>query len=171
MNFRFQKALLWTVAGIAFPLWAVAASQEQGPPRELSGFVRSTDGRPILGATVILETVAGEVLQQISPEGSGRFVFTSLDGGIYYVRVNALGFRERRERADLLSSRRATLYFTMQPAPSPTTGNEIAPGPAVNQRLLRIPEVARKEFEKGQDRKSTRLNSSHIQKSRMPSSA
>ncbi len=135
-----------------FPLFAISAAlavpQEAAPPREITGVVRSADGKPIANATVRLETFSGEILQQITPEGGGRFVFSNIEGGIYYVTVVAQGFRERRERADVLSIRRASIQVVLQPVSTPSPDSPS--GGVVNQRLLRVPESARKDFEKGQ---------------------
>ena len=43
--------------------------------------------------------------------------------------------------------------------------------PAINKAQPKFKKTMTEKFEKPEDRKSTRLNSSHIQKSRMPSSA
>ena len=151
MIFRHAKLLiaLFAVALLAGAARSYRPAQEQMPSREISGFIRTADGRPLSGATIMLQSVAGEVLQQISPEGNGRFNFPSLEGGIYYVEVTAQGYQPRRERADLISSRRITLQFTLMPQPQDARA-EHPPNAVINQRLLRIPEPARKEFEKGQ---------------------
>jgi Tfp pilus assembly protein PilF len=130
-------------------LGAPAALPAQGVGREVSGFVRSAvTNQPIANAIVTLESSAGEMVQQMTPEGSGRFNFANLDGAIYYVVARAPGHRERRERADLVTYRRFSVQMILQA--DPTMAGAAAPVSAVvNQRLLRIPEAARKEFEKG----------------------
>lgn len=130
-----------------------APLRSQGPARELSGFVRSAvTNQPVSGTIVTLESSAGEMIQQMTPEGNGRFNFANLDGAIYYVVARAPGHAQRRERADLVTYRRLTVQLMLHPdAATPTPGGTATPAVAVvNQRLLRIPEPARKEFEKGQ---------------------
>ncbi len=101
------------------------------------------------GTLLTLSSDAGEVIQQITPEGSGRFQFSYLRRGVYYVTVRAPGYHDGTQRADIFSIRRMSLFFTMVPkrekgAPQPTGQDAV-----VDQRQLLIPEKARKEFEKG----------------------
>lgn len=140
-----HRACRWLLAGL---VCFCACRPVQSQQREVSGFVRSSvNNQPILGATVTLSSDAGETIQQMSPEGSGHFAFSFLVQQVYYVTATAPGHRERRERADLFTQIRVTLQFYLQPEErsSPPTSLE----PKIDQRLLRVPEPAMKEYKKG----------------------
>jgi tetratricopeptide (TPR) repeat protein len=126
----------------------VGAQQEESietTQREIHGIVRGASGQPVVGATVYLESSVGEVLQQMSLEGSGRFSFNA-HKGIFYVRVVAAGFREYRARVDLNFLRRTTVTVSL--VPDTSEARPQPPGPSVDKEYLQIPEGARKEFEK-----------------------
>ena len=65
----------------------------------------------------------------------------------------------------------STLYIAMELVDGQTVREMLGSGPLPTKRLLDLAIQAADGLAKAQDRKSTRLNSSHIQKSRMPSSA
>ena len=91
-------------------------------------------------------------LGTVAPEGSSKA--TPAESTTYTITATGPG-----GNAD------ATARVTVaQPPPPPT-----APQPTIEELFLR--EVQDTYFDYNKDRKSTRLNSSHIQKSRMPSSA
>jgi tetratricopeptide (TPR) repeat protein len=129
---------------------AAFAQQEESiemAPREIQGAVRiGGTNRAIAGATVYLESSVGEVLQQVSLEGSGRFTF-SVHKGTFYIRVVAPGFRETRERVDLNLMRRVTVNINLVPVPG--SGETPPAESTVDKEYLQIPENARKEFEQG----------------------
>ncbi len=142
------KILLLFAAGIPASGLLASAFPWQSAAREISGSVRSANSNgPIPGATVILESSVGEVIQQMPIEGSGRFSFSGIAPAIYYVTARAPGYRERRERADVYSLVRVSVNITLQPEtrePQPEP-----PAAKIDARLLRIPEPALKEYEKG----------------------
>lgn len=120
------------------------------PAREISGFVRGAQtNHAVPGATVTLESDMGEAIQQTSPEGSGYFLFGSLAPSIYYVSAQAPGFREVRQRADLFSQRRVSLQLFLVPDERAAPPQPPASVAVVSERDLRVPETARREFEKG----------------------
>jgi len=143
-----KLAALSAVAGLS--LLAGISNAQSTMPREIAGFARASNtNQPPQGTVIYLESEMGEIIQQISPEGSGSFSFPMLSPQIYYVAARAPGYREVRHRADLLSNRRVSVQLFLPPdgtAPAPQ------PSPAeamINERLLRVPEEARKEFERG----------------------
>jgi tetratricopeptide (TPR) repeat protein len=118
--------------------------------REISGFVRSArSNQPVDGTLIILSSDAGEVIQQIVPEGSGHFRFTNLRKQVFYVTVRAPGYRESTQRANLIDQRQVSLYFFLTPDIRPGEGKNVPPEGTVDQRELATPEKALKEFEKG----------------------
>ncbi len=140
----FHFAVLLFVFSLAAPPATLAQDGEITGNVWMAGSNRSPDG-----TLLTLSSDAGEVIQQVTPEGGGRFQFTYLRRGVYYVTVRAPGFHDGTQRADLFSIKRMSLFFTMVPkrekgAPQPTGADAV-----VDQRQLLIPEKARKEFEKG----------------------
>ncbi len=141
---------LFLLTLLANCLAAATVRAQATMPREISGFARASNtNMPPEGTVVYLQSEMGEIIQQMSPEGSGSFTFPMLSPQIYYVAARAPGYREIRQRADLLSNRRISVHLYLPPdatAPAPQ------PSPAeamINERLLRVPDEARKEFEKG----------------------
>lgn len=142
--------LVGAAAALLFSL-APATTQAQEPGSgEIAGFVRAGGtNQPVLGTIVSLHSDAGEIIAQVTPEGSGRFAFSGIRRGLYYVSARAPGYREASQRADLMMMRHMTIYLTLVPDQrNPAPQAPAAAGP-VDQRQLRIPENARKEFERG----------------------
>ncbi len=143
-----RKLLCFAACLFVLSLAAPSASLAQGG--EINGNIWvAGSNRPPDGTLITLSSDAGEIIQQVTPEGGGRFQFTFVRRGVYYVTARAPGFHDGTQRADLLSIQRVSLFFTMVPkrekgAPQPTAEQAV-----VDQRQLLIPEKARKEFEKG----------------------
>ncbi|HXE74023.1 MAG TPA: tetratricopeptide repeat protein [Candidatus Xenobia bacterium] len=117
---------------------------------EISGNVWvAGSNQPPEGTVITLSSDAGEIIQQVTPQGGGRFQFSYLRRGVYYVTVRAPGYHDGTQRADLFTIKRMSLFFTMvskreKGAPQPPAEEAV-----VDERQLRIPEKARKEFERG----------------------
>jgi tetratricopeptide (TPR) repeat protein len=124
---------------------SLAAQVTDQVPREIQGFVRSTDNQPIEGVVLRLQSDIGDIMNETTPEGSGRFTFSNLLKGTYYVSAMAPGYREQRQRADLNMSRRVSVYIYLVPIPGAAKAKP--PASVVDERYLRIPEPARQEFE------------------------
>lgn len=141
---------LFTFAASLFALSLVLPPALSAQDGEIHGNVwMAGSNRPPDGTILTLSSDAGEVIQQVTPEGGGRFQFTYLRRGVYYVTARAPGFHDGTQRADLFTIKRMSLFFTMVPKrekgkPEPTGTDAV-----VDQRQLLIPEKARKEFEKG----------------------
>ena len=92
------------------------AAQGTGGAGEITGYVRvAGHSEPPQGTVVTLQSDAGEIVQQVTPEGSAYFRFTSLRQGIYYVTAKAPGYRATTERADILTTRHASVYLSLLP--------------------------------------------------------
>jgi tetratricopeptide (TPR) repeat protein len=146
----FLKNILVLVMAVALSAYAAAAQGASGASdvgREIRGIVRAAGtNQPIPGATVILQSDIGEIIQQASPEGSGQFVFQFLSRAVYYVSAYAPGYRELRQRADLVMSRRVSVQLFLLPSETKLPGSA-PPSGAVDASYFQIPEAARKEFE------------------------
>jgi tetratricopeptide (TPR) repeat protein len=142
-----RRATLFLLAAILLPAALPAQTERPDASREIRGRVlASATGQPIPGAVVSLESSVGDVLQQQSADG-GYFQFLYLGGGIFYVAARAPGFREQKQRVDLVTLRQANLQFLLLSDAQPNA----APPPSglANPEYLKIPEKARKEFERG----------------------
>lgn len=125
----------------------VAAQQ-----REVAGFVRAANtNQAVEGTIVSLQSDIGEHINQINVEGNGYFSFSSLNPGVYYVAARAPGYKETRSRADLFSSRRVSVHMMLQPDPKAAPPPAVPPAATIDERILRIPEPARKEYQKGNE--------------------
>jgi tetratricopeptide (TPR) repeat protein len=110
--------------------------------------VAAGTSQPPAGTLVTLSSDIGEIIQQQTPEGSGRFQFVFVRRGIYYVTARAPGYRDASARADIFSLRRQSVFLTLVPdrQSQPTAPPS---DPVVDERQLRIPQEAREEFERG----------------------
>ncbi len=113
---------------------------------EVLGIVRSQTGGSLQSQPVTLESSAGAVIEQQTLDSDGRFEFSSLDAGVYYVAIRAPGYRALRERVDLTTARRVSLQLKLQregPAQSEP------PQAAISARLLGLPAPALKNYQRG----------------------
>ncbi len=141
-------ALLASLAFLSCLLPAPARAQGSA---EIAGYVRvSNSSEPPPGTLVTLHSDAGEIIQQVTPEAGGRFAFSFLTRGVYYVSARALGYREVSERADVTLIHRLTVFLTLIPDRPPPQPQPSAASALIQQRQLRIPAEARKEYERGQ---------------------
>src|SRR5712692_8831141 len=139
------RALLQLAIVLLYVLWPGAALA-QSTSADIAGVVRTAGSQPPPQGTVVsIQSDAGEIVQQVTPEGTGRFQFVFLRRAIYYVTVKAPGYREVTERADVFSQRRFTVYLTLVPE---KRDDPVGPGGVVSQRELLVPEGAQKEFDK-----------------------
>ncbi len=142
-----RRGLFWF--GGVLCLLSPLPAQSQSAGGAIQGYARAAStNQPVEGTVVLLQSDAGEIIQQIPTEGSGQFYFQNLRRQIYYVTARAPGYREATQRVDLLIIARASAYLFLVPDDKGRKP-EKAPGPPVDQRELRVPENARKELEKG----------------------
>jgi len=144
------RGKLFTFAASVFVFCLALPVASLAQDGEINGNVWvAGSNHPPDGTVITLSSDAGEIIQQVTPEGGGRFQFTYLRRGVYYVTARAPGYHDGTQRADLFIIKRMSLFFTMVPkrekgAPQPPAENAV-----VDERQLRIPEKARREFEKG----------------------
>lgn len=99
------------------------------------------------GVRVVLEKVGGGTIDQMATDSRGRFHFTSLLRGQYVVNITAPCYVAERRQVELTLVFRAYLDVELMPdTTSPTCAAANAPASAVDAR---VPEEARKEFERG----------------------
>lgn len=143
MYSRLVLALLCALAPL-LPLFA------QFTGRQITGYVRaegSTEAPP--ATTVSLQLSGGGVLEETTASGDGYFKFESLHKGVYYVVARAPGYREVSQRVEVLLIPLVSIRVTLipdrrEPKPAPEPPPEAA---LVDQRQLRIPDTAHKEFD------------------------
>jgi hypothetical protein len=82
---RIAWALLLCV-GLAF-----AACAQEGGMGTLSGVVLNTNGRPVEGARVFMQTASGGAPDATTTNAHGRFFFPELAHGYYDVRASFTG--------------------------------------------------------------------------------
>ena len=160
-----RRRLSWVASLLCLASVSPARSQ---PPAGITGYARAAGtNQPVQGTVILLQSDAGEIIQQVSTEGSGLFQFQNLRRQIYYVTAKAPGYRDITQRADLFSIARASVYFHLVPDDKHRKP-EKAPGPPVHQRELRAPGNAQKEFEKGRrllfENKEAARSISHFRK-------
>jgi tetratricopeptide (TPR) repeat protein len=111
---------------------------------EISGEVRLPEGGPpARNITVRLERFSGGILDQMPTDGRGRFRFTNLQRGYYTVFVNAPGYRQVQQQADLQVVVKLYLVFELIPDKLNITTPDT---PVIDAR---VPLEAREEFIKG----------------------
>jgi len=143
---RARGILQRSVISLCFAWTSAALAQTGGG--EVAGSVRLANGQlPPEGTVLSIQSDAGEIVQQTTPQGSGYFQFSGLRRMVYYVTAKAPGYHAATERADIFSQRRASVYLTLvaDKRAEPTGPG----GGVVSQRELVVPEGAQKEFDKG----------------------
>ena len=117
---------------------------------EIQGVVRDPSGAAIAGAKVTASNTGNGVVRETTTDPTGVYHLPLLPLGAYKVAVQALGFSKYE-----------------------LSGLSLTAGAiATVDANLKVGAISESVTVTGEgDRKSTRLNSSHIQKSRMPSSA
>ena len=185
------KKLGWIMVALALAAPALAASR----PGSISGFVKNTRGTPQMGASVEVFT-SGSATRTVFTDARGYYAAAGLLPGVYFVKVTAPAFLPiLRENVALRSGAHLavnltlnTLFEAMELLPARRRAAEDDDDwkwtlrSTANRPILRVLDdglvvvssSARRQdrtLKARVDRKSTRLNSSHIQKSRMPSSA
>lgn len=79
----------------------------------LTGLVHSQD-RPVVGATVVITDVRGEVVATCATGGDGRYRFTNLVGGSYALTVAAPGCRPVASSVDVTDGEQAVVDVPLQ---------------------------------------------------------
>lgn len=133
---------------------APAASQDErrSMPGEINGFVQFSGPQGSMNSVIIyLEDDMGSVIQQITPQGTGRFEFRGLQRMRFRVAAKAPGYREYVTTVDLTLMPRANVILALHPEKSADERKPTgAGGPAlVAAESFQIPPAARTEFDNG----------------------
>jgi tetratricopeptide (TPR) repeat protein len=91
---RSSRAIGWKLAAlILFALFPLGLrSQETGKAASLRGAVRNSQGKPVAGATIRLQTKDSSLAQTTRSDLQGNYGFTALAGGVYFLRAELLGY-------------------------------------------------------------------------------
>ena len=151
-----MRRLAFLVALLASVAASVAA---QAPTGTISGTVLDQVSAVLPGATVTVTNAATGATRTVTTSNEGFFQVPSLPAGSYDVRVEMSGFEPKTYSAQVVTGQTTSVRATLQVGGRTETITVAGSAPLVQLESNSV------------DRKSTRLNSSHIQKSRMPSSA
>ena len=150
-------AVVLTLAFFAGTVWG------QLTTASLTGTVKDASSAIIPGATVTVKNLESGLTRTVDTDSNGNYSIQSLPVGQYEVTLEKPGFkRQVRSGITLVVGQQAVVNLTLEVGNVEQQVTVMAEAPVVNTTLSST---------SGLDRKSTRLNSSHIQKSRMPSSA
>ena len=155
----------------------------------ITGNVRDVTGRMVAGTQITARNTGTGLTRKTETAGEGRFVL-ALPVGVYEIRAEKSGFRPSTQTGIRLTVagtvtvefqlRLGTLEQAITVEGSPPLVNTQTPELSylVSEGAIEVLPLNGRNYtdlallQPGVvDRKSTRLNSSHIQKSRMPSSA
>ena len=151
------------------------------------GTVQDTSGAVIPAVAVTVKNLETGAARTVTTEDQGYYRALSLPVGHYEISAAKTGFKTQvRTGIDLVVGQQAVVNLSMEVGEVQQAITVTAEAPVVNtttastsglvgeQQVKDLPLNGR-SFDQlitlNTDRKSTRLNSSHIQKSRMPSSA
>jgi tetratricopeptide (TPR) repeat protein len=91
---RSSRAIGWSLAALL--LFAVfpsgLRSQETGKAGSLRGAVRTSQGKPVVGATIHLQANDSSLAQTTRSDLQGNYSFTALSGGVYILRAEMVGY-------------------------------------------------------------------------------
>lgn len=144
-----RQAVLITIA-LALMIAPAYAQRDRdtytGGPQafEVAGEVKLREtGALAAGIPVRLERFSGGIVDQILTDNRGRFRFANLQRGYYKVFINAPGYRQAQQDADLQVVSRAYLVFEIN-----SESSNSASGAALLTDVVdaRIPANAREEF-------------------------
>jgi Carboxypeptidase regulatory-like domain len=81
------------VAVLVCAAWAIASSaQDSGGVGTLAGVVLSAQGKPVVGASVMMQTATGGSPHVTATNSQGRFFFPELTHGYYDLRATHKGW-------------------------------------------------------------------------------
>jgi virginiamycin B lyase len=123
---RFLEALLLrkrdvftiVLAGVAFLLFFCSQnsfSQSASPLGILSGFIKSSDGKPLGGIGVSARNDRETFTTTVYTDDSGRYVFPSMKAGQYKVWAQAVGFETSKAEADVSDGAKKQVDLTLTP--------------------------------------------------------
>ncbi|MFQ5777678.1 MAG: tetratricopeptide repeat protein [Terriglobia bacterium] len=102
-------------------------------------------GEAVEGCRVMLTAFGGGYLQQVYVDSMGDFLFGDLTRGTYYIIASRPGYREQRERVEIVNASRPGVIIHLRPKPPKKTPVWIEPLD-VDEQL--VPKEARQELKK-----------------------
>jgi len=151
MMVRSNLYLLALATLLSFVTNSVFAQNESdqslpGGSFEISGQVSSPDGRKLIQFVSVRLERGGSLVDQRTTDSTGRFRFSRLNPGSYFISANAPGFKVAPQQVDISRfSPRIHLLLQLVPEGETFRTRPSAAG-VVNAN---VPEKARREFEKG----------------------
>src|ERR1700686_1793192 len=93
---RSSRAIGWSLAALVlFAMFPSGLhSQETGKAASLRGAVRTSQGKPVAGATIRLQTNPSSRAQTTRSDLQGNYSFTALTGGLYVLRAEMPGYSD-----------------------------------------------------------------------------
>jgi tetratricopeptide (TPR) repeat protein len=120
-------------------------SYVSGVSIEISGQVKLPEGGPqARNITVRLERFSGGILDQMATDANGKFRFSNLQRGYYTISVNAPGYKQTQQQADLQVVTRT--YLVIELIPDNQNADASQPASVIDAR---VPRQAQEEFAKG----------------------
>jgi len=126
---------------VTIPLLLLLRAPSTGAQEQVNGVVagRVTDPRGQPQSVLVSLVAGGEILVgQVYTESNGNFSFSNLHSGLYYVTVEAPGYRPARESVmiDARSSSKTQINISLEPvAPGPAPPGPIVAGSPTSYRL------------------------------------
>ena len=95
---------------------------------KIEGKVKEASGSPIQGASVRLERSSGAIAQQITTDITGKFLIVAPGEGVYVLRIEKAGFRNKEQSVDVPLKRSRPLVVELTPIKSQAaSGNPSEP--------------------------------------------
>jgi tetratricopeptide (TPR) repeat protein len=93
---RSPRAIGWSLAALVlFALFPLGLrSQQTATSASLRGIVHNSQGRPVAGATIHLQTKDPSQAQTARSDLQGNYSFTALAGGVYVLRAEMAGYSD-----------------------------------------------------------------------------
>ena len=151
MTFRSTLYLLTLAWVLTSALNSALAQNDMDPSLpggslEITGQISSPDGRKLIQFVTVRLERGGSLVDQRTTDSTGRFRFSRLNPGNYFISASAPGFRIAPQQVDISRSI-PRMHLLLQLVPEGETFRRPStPGGVVD---INVPERARSEFEKG----------------------
>ena len=174
---RFTSASLGCLLG--FALLSMFAAPTLRAQEQINGVIAGqvTDSRGRPQSVLVSLLAPGDMLvEQVYTQSNGQFIFSDLHSGLYYVNVEAPGYRPERQAVeiDARNSSKTQVNISLEPVgPAPAPAGQIIAGSPSSYKLnskinhQAFNSKALHEFDKGNERQRAgdlEAASSHYQK-------
>ena len=156
MACRRATLLSLSLACVSFLLFPARAWPQKAPRPAvvtmIRGFVRDAASHaPMQYVAVMLEDSIGASVAQTDTDRQGKFNFTGVGSGVFFLRVRQQGYREAYQRVDLSTANTDFVGFELVSIPqeAPPALPPRQAGSQVDVKGLAVPAGAEKEFEQG----------------------